>query len=173
MNEEDYEEEIEHIASLFMQKVQKMKEEQYSKKLFPQLRRLKTPTDKLVYQFIMFTGPSSYTHIKKGLNLGSHGLSDSLNRMKELGVIFQIEDDRYELTTRKRINEELEEYKEKVEFLKKVLWESGLGEVKIPPKIFKDIEQHVKEHPELGYANSFDFAYDAVIEKVMKDKKKG
>ncbi len=82
---------------------QYIKEHLYPPECFAELRQLKTPTDKAVYQHIMFRGPSRYSHIRKALDLGHHGLSDSLKRMQKTGFIYITEANQYELTARKEI----------------------------------------------------------------------
>lgn len=88
---------------------QLIKEHLYSKKFFSELRELKTPTDKAVYQHILFRGPSSYSHIRKALKFGDHGLSNSLNRMRKSGFIYITGENQNEIVSRKENSENLRE----------------------------------------------------------------
>lgn len=70
------------------------------------------------------------------------------------------------------LRKKLEESEEKVEFVENVLLDGKLLELEIFPKLIKDVKQHIKEHPKLGYTRSLDFIYDAVKEKLIKEEKK-
>ncbi|MEM3648791.1 MAG: hypothetical protein QW506_06480 [Thermoproteota archaeon] len=63
----------------------------YPREYFESMRRLKTPTEKLVYLYVWLTQPQTFNGIKRGLNLSSTSIHKAVKSLTNSGLVLRDE----------------------------------------------------------------------------------